>query len=585
MILKIKILSEASMTTFSDPFTQGGQTQLHKFHMIRQVLLATIKIAFWMTFVAFFLLIFKDHKNEEIWFFLCYIKAVIRSMMHALPDGFFDTGFDLQGHIISDAALCNKPVFFVPAKMIGLSLLKKLIQSIFIFLSLSFLISIFWIVSGKKKRATKILSGYTLSSPKELQLLVEKKGASRYKIANIPLPKGAEFQHMMITGTTGSGKSNAITHLIQQIRKQGDQAIIVDTTGSIFAKFFDEKTDIILNPLDQRSASWDLWKEILSPQLCDEIASSFIPENPYDSFWNSSAKQVFSECLKILIQQKKTSYQALLNLTLKMPLKDMFMHLQGTSVASFMDPSLEKTSLSIRATLSLYLRVFELFEDQNEGFSIIPFLEKNHDDWLFLSCLPDQRELLKPLFSTWIALVIKGLMRREENRDKKTWLIIDELASLQKIPSLLLGLAEVRKYGGCFVLGFQDLSQLEEIYGNATSKTLSNLTGTKVLFRSVDTHIAERISKYLGDQEKMESSESISFGAHQMRDGVNLSDQKNIKPVVRASDIMMLEDLEAYLKLPGNFPISKVKFEYLKLSFKNEYFVAKQDSNTTQPHT
>ena len=31
------------MATFSDTFTQGGQTQLHKFHMIRQVLGSTFK--------------------------------------------------------------------------------------------------------------------------------------------------------------------------------------------------------------------------------------------------------------------------------------------------------------------------------------------------------------------------------------------------------------------------------------------------------------------------------------------------------------------------------------------------------------
>jgi hypothetical protein len=34
------------MATFSDTFTQGGQTQLHKFHMIRQVIGSTLKGGF-----------------------------------------------------------------------------------------------------------------------------------------------------------------------------------------------------------------------------------------------------------------------------------------------------------------------------------------------------------------------------------------------------------------------------------------------------------------------------------------------------------------------------------------------------------
>ena len=58
------------------------------------------------------------------------------------------------------------------------------------------------------------------------------------------------------------------------------------------------------------------------------------------------------------------------------------------------------------------------------------------------------------------------------------------------------------------------------------------------------------------------SSESISYGAHQIRDGVNLTEQKRSKAVVSANDIITLNDLEAYIQLPGNWPIAKLKFAY-----------------------
>lgn len=157
--------------------------------------------------------------------------------------------------------------------------------------------------------------------------------------------------------------------------------------------------------------------------------------------------------------------------------------------------------------------------------------------------------------------------------DLQVVLIIDELASLNRLPSLLTGLAEVRKYGGCFVLGFQDLSQLEDIYSFSTTKTLSNLTGTKVLFRSADAEVANRVSRYLGEQEKQEAQESISFGAHQMRDGVNLSTQKQTKAVVSGSEVMMLKDLDAFIKFPGEFPVSKISFKYLDLARKELAFI------------
>lgn len=213
---------------------------------------------------------------------------------------------------------------------------------------------------------------------------------------------------------------------------------------------------------------------------------------------------------------------------------------------------------------------------QEDDISLLRFLKHNLKTWVFLSCQPDQREFLKPLFSAWISLMIKGVMQRAEGEGNRTWIIVDELASLNRLPSLMLGLSEIRKYGGCFVLGFQDLHQLEEIYGHAVTKSLSNLTGTKVLFRNVDTEVAARVAKYLGEQEKQEASESISFGAHQMRDGVNLSNQRQTKPVVTPSQIMMLKDLEAFLKLPGNFPVTKIAFPYVDYKKVATSFVPKE---------
>jgi type IV secretory pathway TraG/TraD family ATPase VirD4 len=270
-------------------------------------------------------------------------------------------------------------------------------------------------------------------------------------------------------------------------------------------------------------------------------------------------------------------------MTLKMPLKELSQRLQGTSVSAIVDPSIDKTALSVRASLASQLKSLEALEDAKpgQGLSLLNFAKEDQRTWLFLSCQPDQREFVKPLFSAWISLAIKGMMRRSEQNNSRTWIIIDELASLNRLPSLMLGLAEIRKYGGCVMLGFQDLNQLEEIYGPSNTKTLSNLTGTKVLFRNIDTDVSKRIAGFLGEQEKQEATESISFGAHQMRDGVSLGNHKQTKSVITASQIMMLKDLEAYLKFPGDFPTSKVSFEYLDVACRAPAFVERPTKPST----
>lgn len=569
------------MSTFSDTFTQGGQTQIHKFHMIRQVIGTTAKAGLWVFVITFSLFMWSKHSWHDFWFLLCYIKAFVRiEYLSFCPKGFFDASWIvyLNGHVqtISDYSLMHSEQYVQFKNTVCLSLFRYGVYSSLISTLGVAVVSWFWVKMGRKKQATHILSGFECVPPKMLQKLVYKNGASPYTIGTVPIPKDAEYQHMMVTGTTGAGKSNMIHQLLQQIRDQGDQAIVVDTTGGIFARFFEEGEDVYLNPLDIRSAKWNMWEEAQTDYVIDEIAESLIPDSKsMESFWIQSARQLFGESFRFLKKKDKKSYKELIEMTLKIDLRQLQTRLGDTTAASILHPSIDKTALSVRASLANHLRILEHLDETDRGLSLLDFMKKNSKTWLFLSCQTDQRAFLKPIFSVWLSLIIKGMMKRFENNGTRTWIIIDELASLNKLPSLMTGLSEIRKYGGCFVLGFQDISQIEDIYGHSAAKTLSNLTGTKVLFRAVDTDMALRVSRYMGEQEKEIASESISFGAHQMRDGVNLSHQIRTKPVVSASQVMQLQNLEAYLRYPGSFPVSKITFSYLKCSLQNLAFIEK----------
>lgn len=74
-----------------------------------------------------------------------------------------------------------------------------------------------------------------------------------------------------------------------------------------------------------------------------------------------------------------------------------------------------------------------------------------------------------------------------------------------------------------------------------------------------DPEIAERISRIFGECEQCEIHEGISYGAHEARDGVNLSTQTKFKPVVTTSQILDLPINTAYIKLAREQAIAKVK--------------------------
>jgi hypothetical protein len=56
--------------------------------------------------------------------------------------------------------------------------------------------------------------------------------------------------------------------------------------------------------------------------------------------------------------------------------------------------------------------------------------------WVFITSQPTMREALRPLISLWIDLLVLRLLNEPMPQQKPAWFVIDELASLQHLPSL-----------------------------------------------------------------------------------------------------------------------------------------------------
>ncbi len=87
--------------------------------------------------------------------------------------------------------------------------------------------------------------------------------------------------------------------LMPQIRARANRAIIVDTTGDMVEKFYNPETDILLNPLDVRSVSWNLFQECHTQTELEGFAEALIPSgsSQSDSFWDESSRIVFTAAL------------------------------------------------------------------------------------------------------------------------------------------------------------------------------------------------------------------------------------------------------------------------------------------------
>src|SRR5258708_20103951 len=94
---------------------------------------------------------------------------------------------------------------------------------------------------------------------------------------------------------------------------------------------------------------------------------------------------------------------------------------------------------------------------------------KERKGWIFITSFPSYLEPLRPLMSVFFDLLVMRLMNEPEPHHHPSWFVIDELADLQKLPSLSMALAQNRKWGNPIVLGFQNPAQLTARYGDEAS--------------------------------------------------------------------------------------------------------------------
>ena len=447
---------------------------------------------------------------------------------------------------------------------------------------------------GRRLRGGELVSRRTLAWRtlpwwRRLLLLGRGPGAWPYTIARIPWPKGAETRHTIVSGTTGSGKTVLIADLVEQIRKRGERCIVYDKMGSYTETFFDERRDVLLNPLDRRAPRWSPFLEARTARDFDTMAAALIPrqKDAADPFWITAARQLFSHGAAVLWQRGETRNRVLVDHLLKTELSALAEAMEGTVAQSIVDPANPKTALSVRAMLTANIGAMDLLPDEGDPFSIREWIEQDSGGFLFLTSRGDQHASLRGLISTWLEIAVNALLslpRKDAQGNvpaRRTWVILDELPTLHQLPSLRPGLAESRQFGGCFVLGVQVFSALRDLYGRDGAETISGLCGTRVVLAAPDKDTSEWSAESLGRVEVEALSESVSYetggrpGAP--HGGVSLSTRRDLRPLVLPSEVSRLENLSGYLKFPGAWPVARIGLDYRKRTEVAERFVPKAE--------
>ena len=237
----------------------------------------------------------------------------------------------------------------------------------------------------------------------------------------------------------------------------------------------------------------------------------------------------------------------------------------NTLAQTLIDKDTIKQTNSLRSVIVTKLQSFLLFEDHiSQGFSIRDWVHcEENDGWIFITSNKDQEASLRPLITSWLEIASSSILSLKPDLKNRIWLWFDELHTLDKIDTLSSTLAELRKYGGCAVIGFQGAEQAVEIYGDKGLNSLMDSCSTHIFFRQNNERSASYASKQIGKADMYESTSNLSYGASDVRDGQQHGQQRHLRELVLPSEIQGLPDLTGFIRFGKSIPIVKFNLEYI----------------------
>lgn len=291
----------------------------------------------------------------------------------------------------------------------------------------------------------------------------------------------------------------------------------------------------ILNPFNPDCIAWDLASDIIDFASAEEFAAILIPAIPNESqpFFRDAARQLLGFVVKIFIHQRRealrpehptrtgtwTLRDVICALRLPTPaLAALFAKFSFSKQASFYFENANTFSnirTSLDTVLSKYAIVAALWDNSlrkakgREADGSGRALSLKHD-WmerpsvLILGREPAFQSVLEPINHCIVRRACQLVLEQPERshsatQDVLSWFFFDELKAAGKMDLLPDLMAQGRSKGACVVLGIQNISGINTVYGESESLDLLSQCANKVILRLQDSETAKWAVDLIGE--------------------------------------------------------------------------------------
>jgi type IV secretory pathway TraG/TraD family ATPase VirD4 len=385
---------------------------------------------------------------------------------------------------------------------------------------------------------------------------------------SVPLSEDLLSRHLLFLGGIGTGKTNAIFQLVDQLRgamTEQDVMLVFDTKGDFHKAFYRPGDTVISN--DSKATGpgqvdyWNIFNEIgvggsaeadiveiaktLFHERTEKTSQPFFPNAAKDLFcgilthFSRSGEKMDNERLRAFLDQATAAeLRALLQA-----------HPDMKAMTSYIADDRSPQTQGVLSELQQMVREILLGHFRKPGtLSVRDTIRKKGGRCLFVEYDLGIGNMLTPVYRLLLDLAIKESLCREKS-EGNVWFVIDEFRLLPNLQHIDSGVNFGRSLGAKFIVGAQSIEQIFHGYGESLARSILSGFMTTVAFRVHDASTNDFIKGLFGKNRKRESymaSVQTRGIVENVRDG----------NVVEDWDISNLGIGQAILGISGEMPFT-----------------------------
>lgn len=330
--------------------------------------------------------------------------------------------------------------------------------------------------------------------------------------SGLRLPWSEVTHQFLVVGSPGSGKTLLILLVMEgalrQVAKLPDhRAFIYDAKNELLPRLIAMgHQPKVFNPFDTRSLRWRIDLDVRNAAEAAQAAAAFIPmpDDGKDTFWVQSSRLVLAAIMTAfarLSPGKWTLRDVLLVLRSSERIGELLKQVPETAhiwVNIRGDGKTESNLIaSLLSSMQRYEVVAALTEQATEGFSIRQWANES-GGILLVPNLRRYSEVLTPFHRLFLQMISDETLSLPDSTTRRTFLFLDELRNLGRIPCMFALVNEGRSRGIVTIAGTQSLEGIQAVYGEKEGQEIVGQFRSKCFLRN-DSHVtASWISEHLG---------------------------------------------------------------------------------------